>query len=145
MAVVEQRRVLHEIDPDDLVLDGQAAQHGEHLDGGEAAGLRVRRAGNMRRIQHVDVDGNVDPLSFRLLFDFVPGRVKPVALELGHVVIVGADLAHVLQKFRAVIWASDSDVVKVVAGEPTRFVGKAARACAVGEHAPGFARSSMSK
>src|SRR5215472_1176756 len=84
LRVVVAGRDLDDVRADQLER-GERAEHAEQFAAGQAAGLRRSRAWGVRRVEHVDVDGDVrravtDPLGDALGH---PGDAEPVGLRRG--------------------------------------------------------------
>src|SRR5579859_4014809 len=56
VAVVERRRQLHEVEPDEVRYLGDSVEHLERLAGGEATGGRDLGPGRECRIERIDVE-----------------------------------------------------------------------------------------
>ena len=103
------------------------AQHGEQLAAGQAAGLRGAGAGRVRRVEHVDVDRDVDgtvadPL--RAMRSTMPAHAEVVGVGGGD--HLEAELGVLGQVMLGVQRAADADVQAAPtgrAGLPPRPAG----------------------
>ena len=96
--------------PDQAAGRSIAAEHPEQLAAGQPAGLGGARGGGVRRVEHVDVDRDVDRVVADPFPDLVDHPVDPDPLDVAAVHDGEAELGVVEEVLPVVERPADADV-----------------------------------
>ena len=122
---------LDDVHPDDVVLQGELADHPEQVDAGHPAGLGGAGARCVRGIHHVDVDRQVEVVGLRQRLGDRVGhhRLEAALPDLVHGVPDHALLAHPGEGLRRRPVAAQPDLDEAVARAPRRTRSAGASGC----------------
>ncbi len=136
--MVVGRGDLDDIHPGQVDHRHDLADRAEHLAGEHPAGFGGARAGRHARVDHIDVEAQVDEVGTveRLVDGLGDDRLGAALLDLAHEVVAHALLAHPVERLDRRPVAAQPDLHEVAARDGTRLDQPAHRRAVAGEDAP---------